>query len=77
MLQSNGDLWEIYHKILVSRGLQSVRISKTKGHASEDASYLAANPHLVQEAAHNDKADRLATSAITHLYNHNIVNLSS
>eukprot|EP00973_Karenia_brevis_P023702 3266538-Karenia_brevis.AAC.1 len=77
MLQNNGDLWEIFHKILVSRGPHSVRVSKTKGHAFEDAAYMAANAHLAEDAAHNDKADRLAALAATQFYNCNVVNLNS
>eukprot|EP00973_Karenia_brevis_P063751 8862704-Karenia_brevis.AAC.1 len=45
-LQNNGDLWQIFHDILLARGPHSIRISKTKGHAAENATFLAENPHL-------------------------------
>eukprot|EP00973_Karenia_brevis_P087476 12129311-Karenia_brevis.AAC.1 len=35
-LQTDGDLWEIAHHALVTRGPHSVKLTKVKGHAAFD-----------------------------------------
>ena len=34
-LQPDGDLWEHFHKAAIAKGVRSIKITSTKGHATE------------------------------------------
>eukprot|EP00973_Karenia_brevis_P020893 2871148-Karenia_brevis.AAC.1 len=69
--KSNGDLWSIFWKALVNKGVKSVLVSKTKGHAL--ASLPAdATPFDRRQAMHNDRSDHAAKTALHKFYNPNL-----
>eukprot|EP00973_Karenia_brevis_P000415 60603-Karenia_brevis.AAC.1 len=73
----NGDLWSIFVCLVLARGLHTVHVSKTKGHALDDHDFLAAHPHLRFQAVCNDRVDRTAKDALFRHYDPNLVKLSN
>ena len=56
-LTSGGDLLTVVEKMILRRGIRSVRISKVKGHADDDM--VAVGRVRVEDRVGNDLADRL------------------
>ena len=61
-LQNDGDLWEHFEKAVTAKGRSSVRISWTKGHATND--HIAAGVTTESKKKGNDKADQIADRGI-------------
>eukprot|EP00973_Karenia_brevis_P094113 12420800-Karenia_brevis.AAC.1 len=73
--KNNGDLWEIFYKAVVSKGVHAVRVTKTKGHALQN---LPADccPKLYTQAVHNNRSDLIAKAALHKFYHPNLITLS-
>eukprot|EP00973_Karenia_brevis_P055279 7685544-Karenia_brevis.AAC.1 len=79
-LINDGDLWHYIYKVILARGADSIRVSKTKGHAYEDREYMESirnDPKQLYDAMQNEKADRIAGAARDHFYNKNVIDLSN
>ena len=75
----NSDYWLIFWRAVVSRGVEGIRLKKTKGHALEphNRQWLADHPELRGEAIHNKRADRLADDARERFFHPNVRRLST
>ena len=62
-LQTDGDLWKIYRQHAKAKGVNSIKLSKVKGHATDE---MVASKHVKQrDREGSDKADELADEAIS------------
>ena len=60
--QKDGDLWELLHKMIQQKGWKSVKITKVKGHATEDN--VEDGKVDINDKKGNDKADDYATKGL-------------
>ena len=59
---ADGDLWDLFLRCAASKGPHSIRISKVKGHVTDDM--VASGMHEAQHKDGNDRADAAATEGI-------------
>eukprot|EP00973_Karenia_brevis_P031134 4295146-Karenia_brevis.AAC.1 len=62
LLQTDGDLWDIAHNAIKTRGPDSVCITKVKGHAKLSECHTTIQK---ERKLHNDSADKIADEAHT------------
>ena len=61
-IQANGDLWQWMEDILKAKGRSSFRITKVKGHVTEQQ--VLEGKYTREHKEGNDEADRLASKGI-------------
>ena len=59
--KNDGDLWGVFWKCCLTKGVNSIRITKVKGHATE--AHIRNSLSNVRDKWGNDKADELASRA--------------
>ena len=61
-LQTDGDLWRLYHLSATSKSLQAIKLTKVKGHATDQM--VKDGEVRLQDQQGNDEADRAAEEAL-------------
>ena len=61
-MEVNGDLWAHFEKAMRAKGAHAIRISKVKGHTTEEL--IAEGKATRRDMINNDKADEVAKAAM-------------